>query len=246
MNFLAHYVLATRFLGPTEPVSAYVVGTTLPDLLPLAADRVRLRPAQIAVMGAGEKLEAALSAGASAHLATDAAFHRSPAFAQVQMEINQILAKTAFDGIRVRRFFVSHILTELALDAALLRADPALAGRFYGAFAAADFAAVTLWTEAVTGKPLPRLPAVLARFARSQYLRQYASDEGVAYGVSQICRWARQDTFDGANFTRLVGIVGQAAALLPSYVPKLLSETAAGIFLEKQEVTGAAAKAAFI
>ncbi|MGI4791959.1 MAG: hypothetical protein ACRYFS_24315 [Janthinobacterium lividum] len=246
MNFLAHYLLATRYLTPSKPLSAYVVGTALPDLLPLASGRVRLRPAQIERINPRTELEAALSAGVSVHLATDAAFHKSPAFGEAQAEVGQMLAEAAFDGIRVRRFFVAHVLTEIALDAVLLRTDPSIADDFYAAFASTDFEAVTHWTEAVTGEPLPTLAAVLARFARSEYLRQYQSDEGVASGLSQLCRRARQDTFDHANFTRLVSVVKHAMSRLPEFVPALFSETAALIFSAKQEDANTAANAGFI
>ena len=227
MNFLAHYKIATQCLTPREPFSAYVLGTALPDLLPLAAERVRLRPAQVASARTG--FEAALRAGVSAHLATDAAFHKTAAFAAAQAEVSEMLAEAAFDGMRVRRFFVAHVLTELVLDAALLRADPALAERFYDAFAAADFETASRWTEAVTGRVLPHLPHVLRRFAGTQYLRHYAEDEGVATGLSNLCRRAGQDTFEGENFSRLVGVAAQAAEQMPPFVPALFSETAAGI-----------------
>ena len=243
MNFLAHFVIATRFLTPQEPLSAYVVGTALPDLLPLAAERVRLRPAQVEQRAARTEFEGALSAGISVHLATDAAFHKTAAFAEVQSEVSELLAETAFDGIRVRRFFAVHVLAEMVLDAVLLRVEPALADDFYAEFAAADRAAVMHRAEAVTGKPLPNLPGVLMRFARSGYLRGYAEDDDVATGFSNLCRREGQDTFEGDNFTRLVHVVSQTAARLPPYVPALLSETAAGISQARQEERDAAANA---
>lgn len=243
MNFLAHYEIATRFLTSKQPFSAYVLGTALPDLLPLAESRVRLRPAQIASAEARTEFEAALAGGVSVHLATDAAFHKTAAFTEAQAEVNDLLADAGFDGMRVRRFFVAHVLTEMALDAALLRADSALADRFYSAFTAADFDGATRWTEAATGKSLPHLPQVLTRFANSQYLRHYAEDGGVATGLSNLCRRAGQDTFEGENFARLVGVVKQTAARLPQFVPALLSETAAGILLGRQELRGIAANA---
>lgn len=244
MNFLAHYVIATRFLTPQEPLPAYVVGTALPDLLPLAAARVRLRPAQIERFTARTEFEAALGAGVSVHLATDMAFHRSAAFADAQAQTSELLAEAAFDGVRVRRFFAAHVLTEMVLDAVLLRAEPALADKFYAAFVAANFAAAAYWAEAVTGKPLPNLPGVLTRFARSGYLREYAENDGVAMGFSNLCRRAGQDTFDGENFSRLVHVVSQTAARLPPYVPALLSETAAGILTSRQEERDPAVNAA--
>lgn len=209
--------------------SAYVLGTALPDLLPLAADRVRLRPAQVEAAEAGTEFEAALAVGVSVHLATDAAFHKTAAFASAQAEVGGLLADAGFEGMRVRRFFVAHVLTELVLDAALLRAGPELADRFYGAFTAADFDGATRWAEGVTGRTLPHLPRVLTRFAASQYLRHYAEDGGVATGLSNLCRRAGQDTFEGENFARLVRVVGQATAQMPAHIPALFSETAAGI-----------------
>ena len=261
MNFLAHFQIATPRKPPRpnsgEPeksrdarvgnfriapqnwgggaFSAYVLGTALPDLLPLAERRARLRPVQVASAKARTESEAALRAGVSLHLATDAAFHKTPAFAEAQTVVGDLLAEATFEGMRVRRFFVAHVLTELVLDAVLLRAEPSLVDRFYKAFAAADSDAAALWTEAVTGRDLPRLPHVLTRFAQSQYLRHYAEDDGVATGLSNLCRRAGQDTFEGKNFSRLVHVVGQAAAWMPKHVPVLLSETAAGIRSEGGE-----------
>ena len=246
MNFLAHYVIATRFLTPQEPLTAYVVGAALPDLLPLAAERVRLRPAQVEQTAARTEFEAALSAGVSLHLATDAAFHKSAAFADAQAEVGRIVDNAGFEGIRVRRFFAAHVLTEMVLDTILLRAEPTLADNFYAAFAAADASAVTEWAEEATGRPLPNLPAVLTRFAQSGYLRGYADNDGVATGFSNLCRRAGQDTFEDKNFTRLVGVARQAALMLPPYVPALLSETEAGVLARRKELMPAAANAVSI
>lgn len=235
MNFLAHYVLATKFLNPALPRSAYAAGVALPDLLPLAAARVRLRPAQLRHSASRTDMEVALSAGVSVHLATDAAFHKAAAFAEVQVEVSRILAGTAFDGIRVRRFFVAHVLAELALDAVLLRADPSLAERFYADLAAADSGAITQWAETVTGRSLPRLPETLTRFTGAGYLRHYADDTGVATGLSHLCRRAGQDTFDGENFRQLTATVQQCVFLIDAFVPRLFSETAAKTFRMTQE-----------
>jgi len=226
MNFLAHYVIASRYLTPAAPLSSYVVGTALPDLLPLASRRSRLRPVLVNHNPALTADEAALRAGVLVHLATDTAFHKTAAFIEAQTRVSEIFSKTTFEGIHVRRFFLAHVLTELALDAVLLRAHFDIAEDFYTAFAEADFDAVKRWTEAAVGKPLPELPAVLKRFAQSRYLFHYADDEGVATGLSLLCARARQDTFDGANHTRLVEVVGQAVVALAGKADVMLRETA--------------------
>ena len=224
MNFLAHHLIATRFLTPAVPLPMYVVGSALPDLLPLAARRVRLRPALVERQPAPTDDEGALRAGVLVHLATDSAFHKTPAFAEAQAEAGRILDQAAFDGIRVRRFFVAHVLVELALDAVLLRRDSTVAHDFYTAFAA-DYADVMRWTEATVGQSLPALPTVLKRFAESRYLEEYREDEGVATGLSRLCARAQQDTFEGENYARLVEAVGRTVAVLEGHAAALLEET---------------------
>ncbi len=229
MNFLAHYVLATRFLSPPPSLSAYVVGNALPDLLPLAAGRIRLRPALVERQSAGTDEEAALRAGVLIHLATDAAFHKTRAFAEAQAEVSQILAQTAFDGIRVRRFFLAHILVELALDAVLLRGDATIADGFYEAVLAAEFADITRWTETTVGQPLPKLPAVMVRFEQSRYLVHYQEDKGVATGLSRLCGRARQDMFEGENYAKLVAVVRQTVVMLDGRAQAMMTETAGAL-----------------
>lgn len=221
MNFLAHFLIALRTLPSSASLPDYTVGTALPDLLPLAARRVRLRPERINLVG---DPETAMGAGVRVHLATDAAFHKTAAFAEAQAQAKRRLTEAGFAGMRVRGFFVGHVLTELALDAALLRATPSLGEEFYAAFSAADFAAAARWTEAVTQRALPLLPAVLDRFARSRYLLSYAGNTGVAEGLSRLCGQAGQDTFEGANFERLVRVVEQIIIDLDA--SRLLEETA--------------------
>ncbi len=225
MNFLAHYYAATRLQAAVTPLPAYTVGTALPDLLPLAAPRTRLR---LPLLGqySVTTADSALTVGVLSHLNADTAFHKSPAFAEAQVQASRLLKQTEFVGIRVRRFFVAHILVELALDAALLRSDPALGEEFYAAFGAADFGGIARWTENAVSRPLPELPHVLERFADARYLLHYHSNDGVAEGLSHLCARARQDGFTGENFTRLSHVVGETVSSLYPKVAALLSEAA--------------------
>ena len=234
MNFLAHHAIAMHSLTPADPLPMYVVGSVLPDLLPLAD--AHLRPALINHESDDGLEDAALRRGVRVHLATDAAFHKTAAFAGAQAEVGHILAQTPFEGIRVRRFFVAHVLVELALDAVLLRDTPSLADEFYEAFDAADYAHITRWTEGILGQPLPKLPLVLTRFAESRYLRQYEQDEGVATGLSRLCARARQDTFEGENYARLVAVVKQAVEAVEGRAEALLAETGAALSLTSEPI----------
>ena len=229
MNFLAHFVLATRFLEPPAERPAYVLGNALPDLLPRSDPRARFRPAALELSSPKDAQAAALRGGVLAHLATDAAFHKTDPFTEAQAGIKLLLRGAHFPNMRLRPFFLAHVLAELALDAALLRAEPTLADAFYADFAAADFVRATQWTEATLHTPHPTLPGVLARFARSRYLDSYRKDEGVAEGLSRLCARARQDTFEGANFRRLTAMVADSVRLLHVAAPALLADTAAAL-----------------
>ncbi len=229
MNFLAHFCVAARAEPLPAARPAYVAGTALPDLLPLAAPRARLRISGVASAPIHSSEDLALRDGVLAHLAADAAWHKTRAFAQAQAEASRRIEQAGFSQIRVRRFFLAHILVELALDAALLRRDPALGEDFYAAFSAANRQAVLGWAENAVARPLPALPMVLERFVASRYLMQYQTDEGVTTGLAHLCARARQDSFAGENYARLTKIVGETVQALASQADGLLGETQAGM-----------------
>ncbi len=226
MNFLAHFVAAPRALSPDSLSPLFVSANTLPDLLPLAAPRVRLRLSLLETAPRQTPDDAAITAGVMAHLQADAVFHKTSTFALAEAKVGKLVDSTGFTLMRARRFFLAHILTELALDAYLLRREPALLDTFYSACSAADGNQITGWAEAVTKRPLPLLPRMIARFAQSQYLRHYATDEGVAEGFNRLCLRARQDTFVGENEKRLVRLIGQIVSLMDAgLADALLQET---------------------
>jgi hypothetical protein len=219
MNFLAHYV----FIQSAQPPPAVVLGNALPDLLPLADPHSRFRLSHL-----DQYPVHLLREGVRSHLSADAAFHKAPSFLLAQTEIKALFQSQSFPSMRLRLFFLAHITAELALDAALLRADPAPAAAFYADLAAADFAEASAWCESALRRPLPRLPAVLEHFARSRYLFSYAQEEGVAKGISRLCGRAHQDIFTGSNFARLCAVAAQAVPLVTPYAPALFAETQAG------------------
>lgn len=230
MNFIAHFAAATRLLSPALPTPLYVMANALPDLLPLAAPRARLRPALLDATPHLNPEDTAMTAGARMHLLTDEVFHKTRAFVNAQREAGPLIDRAGFTNMRARRFFLAHVLTELALDAHLVRQEPALVDTFYAYCADADGMQITRWAEAATLRPLPALPQTLARFAEFQYLRFYADDAGVAEGFNRLCARARQDTFKGDNEQRLVTLTTQIAALMDAGLAQaLLDETYLGL-----------------
>jgi len=230
MNFIAHFVIATHILPQAAPLPLYVMANALPDLLPLAAPRVRLRAALLDSAPQQTPQDNAITAGVRAHLRTDAVFHKTRIFAQTERQVGALVANAGFADMRARRFFLAHVLAELALDAHLVRQQPALLDTFYAYCAEADTTCMTQWAEAVTQRPLPGLPHTLARFCQFQYLRHYATDDGVAEGFNRLCARARQDTFAGDNKPRLVDLTAQIVALMDAGLAQtLVDETHAGL-----------------
>lgn len=230
MNFIAHFVAADWKRPSAASIPHYVMANALPDLLPLAAPRVRLRTAMLETAPQQTLQDSVVTAGVRAHLRTDAVFHKTQAFAIAAGKVGGLVDSMGFTHMRARRFFLAHVLTELALDASLIRKEPGLLDTFYTACADADYAHITRWAEAATGRPLPVLPHTLSRFAQSQYLRYYATDGGVAEGFNRLCIRARQDTFQGENEPRLVRLTGQVVALMDTGLAQaLLDETKAGL-----------------
>lgn len=230
MNFIAHFVIATRLLSPALPTPLYVMANALPDLLPLAAPRARLRPALLDTAPHLTPEDTAMTAGARMHLLTDEVFHKTRAFVNAEREAGTLIDQAGFTNMRARRFFLAHVLTELALDAHLVRQEPALVDTFYAYCADADCMQITRWAEAVTQQSLPLLPQTLARFAEFQYLRLYYRHTGAAEGFNRLCARARQDTFAGDNEQRLVALTTQIAALMEAGLAQtLLDETYLGL-----------------
>lgn len=227
MNFLAHYVVAQRALPSLTPAAA--LGNALPDLLPLAAPRTRLRLATLPRTPAATPTDIALTQGVRLHLLTDNAFHKTPAFADAQAIIRQYITEAGFDTIRTRAYFLAHVLAELALDAHLLRANPALASDFYNALDAAPTRDAARWTEQLTRHPLPHLPDVLDNFRRTQYLRSYSTDAGVAEGIHRLRARTRQPPLTGGNAVRLLRLTAQATDAMRALAPRLLAQTLAAL-----------------
>src|SRR4029077_6482312 len=119
MNYFAHGI---RFLD--RPY--FLAGTALPDWLSVADRRVRLRARNVLPFSSGTGTpEAELAAGVLQHLADDAWFHKTAAFAVTSAELTVLLREALPADAVYRPAFLGHILTEMLLDSILIERDPA-------------------------------------------------------------------------------------------------------------------------
>jgi hypothetical protein len=207
MNFLSHHYVA-RGRAPEAP-PAFYVGNVLPDLAAARRGGGRLRRCAVP-----RSPDPDLAQGLALHFATDKRFHTAALFVQAVAEASAALRGASWTLPPRRVFFLAHVFVEIALDAVLIRTDRGLADHLYAQFDAVDPGAIRAATETLSGRPLPHLTGMLARFTRSRYLYEYQSDEGLAKALHHISRRANL-----AGFAR-AGDRACLAALFTAFLPR--------------------------
>jgi len=214
MNYLSHHYVARRVHPEQEAPPLFFLGNLLPDLLSQEGGG-RLRSAGDAT--------GPLADGIRLHLASDARFHAAPEFKAAQAEVTALLIAAPFTVPVHRRFFVAHILVEIALDALLLEDDPALPEDLYTCLADALVGDLRAEVEAITGYPVPHLLSMVERFVKYRFLGDYAAPKGRARAVARICQRVGIENFTtAADLETLADLCVQFEAPLKLYQDRLL------------------------
>lgn len=180
MNYLAH---ALDVLD--SPWS--VAGTSLPDWLRVVDRRARVHATTVSALTLEANTPAdELRAGVLRHHEDDARFHVMPAFEELAHDAVHGLRAVAGDP-RVRASALGHIMVEMLLDACLEEDRPGAMEAYYRALDLLDDTHLTQLVRAWTGRPLPHLPALLARFRQARFLFAYLSDDGVVECLAGVC-----------------------------------------------------------
>jgi hypothetical protein len=117
VNFLLHHRLAAKDLG--SPAAA--IGAMLPDLWRIADRRVRPGPrSDPSFEGEDGRTLAGVLAGIAHHLEADRWFHDAPVFVEGEKATREAIQAAGLSAPRMGLF--AHILWELCLDGALVRA----------------------------------------------------------------------------------------------------------------------------
>lgn len=187
MNYLSHHYIARRIRPEPDASALFFAGNLLPDLLSIAGDG-RLRTA-------GES-RGPLSDGVRLHLATDKRFHSLPAFIAAQAEATRMLIHATWEAPLRRRFFVAHVITELALDSVVLAQQPDLPEELYTALSESLKMQLITQTETLAARVVPNLPDTIERFVESRFLYRYATPPGLATSMIRIGRRAGIPNFE--------------------------------------------------
>lgn len=180
MNYFAH---ACRFLDDPP----LVVGTAVPDWLMVCDRAVRLRPRH----AAGPATEWSGPAGQLArgilhHLEDDARFHNSDAFVELQLALASVLRPFVEPRAGPPIGFLSHLVLELLLDAALVAEDPGRLHAYYRSLQSVDAAWVQETVNRLAPRPSSRLAEMMVRFCQGRILWDYLADATLLGRLNQV------------------------------------------------------------
>ena len=182
MNYFAHgrqYVSDPYFLA----------GTAVPDWLNVVDRKIRARSRNAEpLVGDPDPRCSTIARGIIQHHQDDHWFHRTPAFAnlslQLTCEIRDFLGPD--DGLRCH--FLGHILVEILLDSVLIENHPTLLEDYYDALRKVDGDAVAQTVTRISGRCSDGLAYLLPRFIEERFLWDYPLDDKLLIRLNQVMR----------------------------------------------------------
>ncbi len=218
VNYLAHQYLARAPSADVSCPELFRAGNLLPDLMALyGAGRLR---------SAGDHA-VAVAEGVRFHLATDRRFHASAGFKEAQGDASEAIRSALWEVAPRRRFFLAHVMTELALDAALLKTHGDLPDELYNDLTVALDAGLVGYAEALVGHGTPGLGASVRRFIGAGFLRRYATPEGLATALRGVSERAGIPNFASvADQETLAALFSTFAPILVPRITDLLGDSA--------------------
>jgi hypothetical protein len=164
----------------------------VPDWLNVVDRRVRVRSKQAqGHTTAADPRVARVAAGIVQHCRDDDWFHSTRAFAELSLELCQMLkgALPADDGFRPH--FLGHILVEILLDSVLITDDPELLAGYYAAMETLEGECVQHAVNGMATRPTHNLSTFIGLFSRERFLSDYADDGKLLFRLNQVMRRVR-------------------------------------------------------
>ena len=185
MNYFAH---GRHFIE--DPY--FLAGTAVPDWLGVVDRRVRVRErqAQLHVESADPRV-AGVARGIVQHCRDDNWFHATRAFAELSLELCQMLRRALPRDDGFRPHFLGHILVEILLDAALVAENPRQLDEYYAAIDTIDGQKVQEAINHMASRETHNLAALIPLFSREGFLWDYADDGKLLFRLNQVMRRVR-------------------------------------------------------
>ena len=182
MNYFAH---GQAFVD--EPY--LLAGTAVPDWLSVVNRRARVRSRHAAMLAdSADERTRQLGAGIARHLADDAHFHATAAFAELSLRFCASLRDVLPEAADFRPWFVGHVLVEILLDAHLIALQPARLEKYYAALDSIDGDHIETAVADVATASVENLAAFVEAFSRERFLWDYLDDGRLLYRMNQVMR----------------------------------------------------------
>jgi hypothetical protein len=172
MNFLSHY----HFYRSAD--TYYNVGLVLPDLVRnICKTHIKLSTSYV------NEPHTFLAKGSHAHLEGDRIFHQSRFFNVCQSYISERLDPTA---AWPRKWFLNHLLLEIALDRVLMEQHPLLCKDFYNDLELADVDNLTSFLQISKIPDTSLFAPGYQRFVSFPFIFDYMHNEKIILALSRV------------------------------------------------------------
>jgi len=185
MNYFAH---ARDFLD--DPY--FAAGTAVPDLLTVADRRVRLRRKHVLpFVDDPDPAAASVARGILQHLADDARFHGTRAFAELSLGLTAAVRNALGEERGFRPSFLGHLLLEVLLDASLAAENPDRLEAYYRSMDSVVPGVIEEAVNRMSPRSTDRLAGMVLRFCRERFLWDYLEDAKLLVRLNQVMRRAK-------------------------------------------------------
>ncbi len=219
MNCFAH---ALPYLDRPE----FMVGCCVPDWLSAVDRKCRVRERRAREFdGDVDPFLAAVAQGVVQHHQDDYWFHKSAAFAQLNLQF-AVEIRECFNGeTGFRAGFLGHIIVELLLDSFLADQFPGQLEVFYQRVAQVCPQRLQASINRFATRPTEKLVFYVERFLDIRFLFDYLSDPGLLFRLNNVLKRVKLQPLDDKILTWLpsarVRVYERAGDLLCNYPLKL-------------------------
>lgn len=164
-----------------------------------------------------------LKNGSLAHIEADRIFHQSSFFAKAEAYISQHLDLQANWP---RKWFLNHLLVEIALDRALMDMNPGLCQDFYDELGSCDPKLIAEFLKESEVVKYEQFTASYSRFVSFAFIFDYQYNEKIVFALSRVYqrsgieyKWTENDK--DTIVRQLPGIITTVQSLIPALKDEL-------------------------
>lgn len=200
MNYLSHHFFYA------EEDSWHNTGLILPDWSRSAPGRRQLRWEH---HPEAEPKHLELWEGCRKHYEADGWFHDCDYFTRSSNRIEEDLVQLQAKGLMQgqRKWFLAHLLAEMLLDRVIMDKHPQALDHFYEDLNQVPYADIESFLLAAGKEDMGRFPQGHEGFIKSEFIRHYASDLGIAESLNRVAQRVGQKAFSEDDIKGLVAII---------------------------------------